>query len=132
MEDFGLRLTVLDAEMSAADGEVEAAGASAAGVEVEDALEVLNGRLVGVTVDDCGDAGCAGTEVEVLAGVEYVDQASGQLDGLGFGEEGAEAVGIDVAADGGDGGDAAECGQNVGVAHVAGVEDVVDSGEGGE
>ena len=77
MEDFGLRLTVLDAEMSAADGEVEAAGASAAGVEVEDALVVLDRRLVRVTVENDGDSGGLGADVEGFAGVEHVDEAAG-------------------------------------------------------
>ena len=41
-------------------------------------------------------------------------------------------MGVDVAADGGDGGDAGEFGEDRGVAYVAGVEDVVDAGEGGK
>jgi len=41
-------------------------------------------------------------------------------------------VGVDVAADRGDGGNAGEFGENGGVAYVAGVEDVIDAGEGGK
>ena len=123
---------VCDAEEGAGDGEVEAAGAGAAGVEVEDSSVVLDGGLVGVSVDDCGDAGGVGVEVEVFAGVDDVEEAAGQLDGLGGGEEGVGAVGVDVAADGGDRGDAGQGDEDGGVAYVAGVEDVVDTGEGGE
>lgn len=57
--------------------------------------------------------------------MDDVDEAAGELDGLGGGEIGAGAVGVDVAADGRYWGDAAEGGENVGVAYVAGVEDVV-------
>ena len=68
---------VCDAEEGAGDGEVEAAGAGAAGVEVEDSSVVLDGGLVGVSVDDCGDAGGVGVEVEVFAGVDEVEEAAG-------------------------------------------------------
>ncbi len=64
-------------EEGVGDGEVEAAGAGAAGVEVEDSVAVLDGGLVGVAVEDCGDAGGVGVEVEVVDGVDEVDQAAG-------------------------------------------------------
>jgi len=76
-EDFGLGMGVGDAEEGAGDGEVEAAGAGAAGVEVEDSVVVLDGGFVGVAVDHDGDAGGVGVEVEILAGVDDVDQAAG-------------------------------------------------------
>ena len=105
-ENFGGGVAVLDAEEGAGDGEGEAAGACAAGVEVQDAVAVLDGGLVGVPVEDNADACGLGVEVEVVEGVKDVDEAAGELDGLGGGKEGAGAVGVDVAADGGDRGDA--------------------------
>ena len=76
-EDFGLRLGVVDAEEGVGDGEVEAAGAGAAWIEVEDALAVLGGGFVGVAVEDDSDAGGFGFEVQLVEGVEHVDQAAG-------------------------------------------------------
>jgi len=77
VEDFGLRLGAVDAEEGVGDGEVEAAGAGAAGVEVEDSVTVLDGGLVGVAVEDDADAGGLGVEVKVVEGVEQVDEAAG-------------------------------------------------------
>ena len=76
-EDFGCGVGVGDAEEGAGDGEVEAAGAGGAWVEVEDAVAVLDGGLVGVAVDHYGDAGGLGADVEVFAGVDEVDQGAG-------------------------------------------------------
>ena len=67
---------------------------------------MLDGGLVGVAGEDDANAGGLRVEVEVVDGVKDVDQAAGEFDGLGGGKEGAGAVGVDVAADGGDGGDA--------------------------
>jgi hypothetical protein len=125
-------LVVLNAQQGAGDGEVEAAGARRAWVEVEDSLVVLHGGIVGVAVEDNRDAGGLRVEVEVFAGVDHVDQTAGQLDGLGGGEEGAGTVGVDVAADGGDGGDTGEVDEDGGIADVAGVKDVIDTGQGGK
>jgi hypothetical protein len=114
------------------DGEVEAAGADTAGVEVEDAMVVVDVGAMRVTEDDDADVGDVRVEVEVVDGVEHVEETAGELNGFGGGELGAGAVGVDVAADGGDGRDAAEFGEDVGVADVAGVKDVIDTSEGGE
>lgn len=59
-EDFGLGVGVGDAQERVGDGEAESAGAYAAGVEVEDALAVVDGGLVGVAVKDYSDAGGVG------------------------------------------------------------------------
>ena len=67
-------LAVLDAEAGVGDGEVEAARAGTAGVEVEDALAVLDGGFVGVAVNDYGDARGLWVEVEVVEGVKDVDE----------------------------------------------------------
>jgi len=73
-----------------------------------------------------------GVQVEVMDGVNEVEESAGQLDGFGFGELGAVAVGVDVAADGGDRGELAQGTENARVADISGVEDVVDSAQRGE
>ena len=70
-------MAVLDAEDGAGDRQAEAAGAGAPGVKVKGALEVLDGGLVGVAVEDDGDSGGLGADVEGFAGVEHVDEAAG-------------------------------------------------------
>ena len=79
-------LAVGDAQEGVGDGEVEAAGAGAAGVEVEDSVAVADGGFVGVAVENYADAGGLGVEVEVVEVVDDVDEAAGELDGLGGGE----------------------------------------------
>lgn len=114
------------------DGEGEAAGAGAARVEVEDAALPRDRRLVRVAADDGADAGGGGVEVEVVHGVHEVEEVAGELDGLGWREIGAGARGVDVATDGGDGRDLLKGAEDGDLADVAGVEDMVDAGEGGE
>ena len=86
-------------------GEVEAAGAAGAGVEVEDSFfgDVVGD--VGVAVKDGGEFGGGGVEVDGFEVVEEVEVAFFKEDDFGFGEFGARAFAVDVAADGGDGGD---------------------------
>ena len=85
-----------------------------------------------MAAEDHGDAGGARVDVQPLDGVNEVDEMAGEFDGFGCGERGAGAVGVDVAADGGDGRDGAQGGEDDGVADVAGVEDVVHALDGGE
>ena len=77
VDNFGGGVAVLDAEKGVGDGEGEAAGAGTARVEVEDAVAVLDGGLVGVPVEDNADACGLGGEVEVVEGVDDVDEAAG-------------------------------------------------------
>ena len=132
VDDFGGGGWGFQVQPGEGDGEREAAGTAASGIEIKDVVAVLDERLMGVAVDDDGDSGCTGVEVEVVDGVEHVDEAAVELDGFGCREIGAGAVEIDVAANGGDGSDRAESVKDVGVADVAGVEDVVGTGDGGE
>ena len=71
---------------------------------------MVDGGLVGVAGDDDGNAGGFWGEVEVVDGVKHVEEAAAELEDFGGGEEGAGAVGVDVAADGGDGSDLGEGG----------------------
>jgi hypothetical protein len=86
-------------------GEVEAAGAAGAGVEVEDSFfgDVVGD--VGVAGEDGGEFGGGGVEVDRFEVVEQVEVAVFEEDDFGFGEFAAGAFAVDVAADGGDGGD---------------------------
>lgn len=88
--------------------------------------------FVGVAVEDCGESGGSGVEVEVLDVVKEIEVAAGEGDYFSGGESGAGALGVDVAANGGDGGDLGELAEDFGVAYVAEVEDVVGAFEEGE
>lgn len=123
---------LFDAEVGEGDGEVEAAGACAAWVEVEDVVAGFGGGLVGVAADDGGEAGGGGVQVEVVDGVDEVEEGAVELDDVGWGQVGAGAVGVDVAADGGDGGYGAEGAEDLDVADVAGMENMIDAVEGGD
>lgn len=114
------------------DGKRESPGACAAGIEVEHAPAMLDGRLVRVPADDGRDAGRGWVEVEGGEIMQHVEVVSGKLDELGGRKLGAWAEAVDVSAYGGDGGDGAEGVDNRRVADVTGVEDVIDAAESGE
>ena len=97
--------TVVVSRGGEGDGEIEAAGAATAWVEVEDSCANFDEWLVGVAGDDGGYSGGGRVQVEVGEGVDEVKETACELDGLGCGKLGAGAVDIDVAADGGYGGD---------------------------
>ena len=79
--------------------------------------------------DDGGDAGGFRTDVEVGNGVDEVEEVACELDELSGGKAGAGAMGVNVAADGGDWSELAKGIENFDVADVAGVEDVLGRGE---
>lgn len=122
----------LDTQNRAANGQVEAARTGAAWVQEKNGPAAFDRRLVGVSGEHHGYSCRVGIEVEVFYGVDHVDQAAPELDGLGGGEIGARAVRVDVAAYRCDGGDAGELGEDLRVANVAGVKDVGDPMEGNE
>ena len=124
-------------ERADGDGEVEAAGAAGAGIEIEDALFVGDAGDVGVAVEDGGEPPGHGIKMEGVQVVEHVDVAGFLLqvfdeDDFGFGEFGAGAFAVDVAADGGYWGDFAEVVEDGDFAYVAQVKNARDTGEGGE
>ena len=137
-DDFRFQLRLLvQGEQADGDWEVEAAWAAGAGVEVEDAALAGDAGGVGVSVKDGGEFGGGGIEVEgveVVEQVEVADRMRRDFDGddFGCGEFGARAGVVDVAADGGYGGDFAEVVEDGDFAYVAEVEDALDPGEGGE
>ena len=132
VDDFGTELFGSDFEEAEGDGEFEAAGAAGARVEVEDSFFVDVVGDVGVAVKDGGELGGGGVEVDGLEVVEEIEVAVFEEDDFGFGEFGAGSFAVDVAADGGDGGDGAQLVEDGRLADVAQVEYVVYAAEGGE
>jgi hypothetical protein len=68
-------------------------------------------------------------EVELLHIMQQIEIAAGDGDNFSSGKQGAWAVRVDVAANGGDGSYLRECTQNVRIAHIAEVEDVIGAFE---
>jgi len=124
--------SVGESDAGEGDGEGEAAWAGAAGVEVEDAVAPGDGGLVGVAADDRSDAGGGGVEVEVVDGVDEVEEAAAQLYGFGGVQVVEDGGGVHVAADGREGSDFAEPVEDARVVDIAGVKDVVDAIEFGD
>lgn len=118
------------------DWKFEAARAAGAGIEVEDAFfrdEIWN---VGVAVEDSGKFGGRRIEVEGFEVMQHVDVEAGVgrvLDehDFSFGQLGAGAFSVDVAANGGYGSDLSEFGQYRGIADVADMQYAVDTLESG-
>ena len=89
-----------------------------------------------MAVEDGGEFGGGGVEAEGLEVVQHVEVERGagwvfDEDDFGFGELGARALGVDVAADGGDGSDFGELIEDGDFSYVANVKNAVDTFEGG-
>ena len=85
-----------------------------------------------VAGDDDVDAGAGGVAIELLEIVQDVDARVGRVERGGCGKGGGPGTFVDIAADGGDGREGAEAVEDGGIADVAGVDDVIGTGERGE
>jgi len=73
-DDLGVEAALfIEGEEADGYGQVKAAGAAGAGVEVEDAAFVGDGGDVGVAVEDGGEFCCGGVEVEGAEVVEHIE-----------------------------------------------------------
>lgn len=122
----------LNLQEAQCDGKRKPPWASAARVEVEDFLAVLNFGLVRVAADHGGDACGGGVKVEVGEIVQDVNVSAAKLDEFGWRELCAWAEKVDVSPDGSDGSQISKRVQDGRIAHIAGVEDVVGSLQGVE
>ncbi len=123
---------LVDVDAGEGSGELEAAGAGGAWIKEEDSVAMGNAGLVGMTADHSIDSGGFGLDGQVVDGVDEEEELTAEVDGFGHREFGAGSMCVDVAADGGDGGDLAEAVEDLGIANVAGVEEMVTAGKGGE
>ena len=87
-------------------------------------------------MEDGGEFGGGGIEVESLEVVEHVDIEAGvgrvlNENDVGLGQLGAGAFAVDVAADRGDGSDFGELVEYGDFANVTAMEDAIDAGERG-
>lgn len=113
---------------------VEAAFAGGAGVEEEDVFDVFLEGDVAVAGDDYVDA-CFRPGFEEATGgalgdfdlVGEVDAAALEVEGDFFGVLGLGRLAIVVSTDGGNGGDERELADDVALADVASVDDVIDT-----
>jgi hypothetical protein len=131
-DDVGVHPPLFYRDLRHGHGEVESARPGTARIQVEDSVAFLDRRAMGVAADHDGDACGPGLDVQVVLGMHQIKEGAAQFHGVGLGEFCAEARSIDVAADGGEGRDLAKALQDRGIADVAGVEDVADTGQGGE
>lgn len=70
-----------------------------------------------------------GIEIEGVPVVQHIKGVAMQRDHLGCGQVGARSVHIDIAADGGNRGNFAQLFQDPRIAHVSGVENVLDAAQ---
>jgi hypothetical protein len=114
------------------DWQFKAARAAGAGVEVEDALLLVEVGHVGVAEEDGGELSGGWVEVKGVQVVEHVDVTALDEDYIGLRELTTRAFAVYVAANGGDGGDLLKLLEDGDLADVAEVKDAVDAGECGQ
>jgi hypothetical protein len=133
VNDLRLHLAVLR-QGQESDGyrQLKPARTAGAGIEVEHAFFRVVIRHVGVAVEDGGEFGCSGIEMESFEIVQHVEVEARvrrifDEDDFSFRELGAGAVLVDVAADGGDRSDFGELVEDGDFADVTDMEDAVDA-----
>lgn len=130
MHDLRPQLFSFDFEKPDGDRQTEAARAARTRIEIEHASLVNEIRDVGVTVEDSGEFGRSGVEVQ---GVQIVQQVeitiAGQRD-LCLGKLRALAAGVNVAAHRDHGRNLLKLSQDGDFANVAEVENLLDALEG--
>ena len=84
---------------------------------------------MGVAVEDGGEFSRCGIEVEGLEIMEHIDVAALAEEDFSFGQPGAGAIAIDIAADSGDGRDFGQLIEDGDFADVANVEDAIDAAQ---
>ena len=123
--EFSLNPPVVDPKSPQADRELEAARAGAAWIEVKNPVFLFHFGLVAVAVDNRAESSGFGLQVELREIVEEVDGDAADFYEFGRGQFTGPGFDIHVAADGGDGSNAAERVEDFASANVARVEDVV-------
>ncbi len=129
VQNFRPKRAIVDVKKRKRDGKTKAAWPSTAWIEQKNSITGLDRGFVRVTTDDYGNLGSAWIDLEVLQGVNEVEEVSVELDGLSFGKCGAGPVGVDIAADGGKRSDCAKGLENSGIPDIAGMQDVVGLGQ---
>ena len=83
VDDTDSRLLVFDHCPRERNGQVETPWAGASGVQIHDAVMVFNLRTMRMSIDDDLDAGGGRNHVQVLYGMNKIEQASAEFDGFG-------------------------------------------------
>ena len=107
------------------DRKPEAARADAAGVQIQHAVLLVDMLLVRMSANDHTDACGLRLDVKVEEIVQHVDGRAADFDKVRSGELRAGSFGVDVAFDRGHGSDDGKAAENVDVAHVSCMQDVV-------
>ncbi len=103
----------------------------AAGVEIEDAVFAFHKGGVGMAEDDRGEACRGGVQVQGEEFVEDVDKDAVDLDDPGMGQIRGPGAPVGVAPDGVHRRDLRQGLQYLGITDVPGVNDQLDTGQGG-
>ncbi len=90
---------------------------------------MFDGGLVGMPTDDGGDACRARVKVDLGEVVQHVEAISGNPDDFCCRKLGAGACSVDVAADGGGGREGAEGFEDLDVADVSGMKNMIDAAQ---
>ena len=92
----------------------------------------LDERFVAVAEDHNADPGGNRIKVEIGASMDDVQKIAGKFDGLSGRKVGAGRRAIDIAANGGEWSELLQFGEDLGVADVARMNEMVDTAQSGE
>jgi hypothetical protein len=115
-----------DFENRKRDRQLEAPAPGTAGIHVKHAVYGVDLWHMGVTGNNDIEALSYRIDPQGVEVVQNVEQSSGELHELGFGKFGSPFARIHVSSDRRDGGNSPQRGDDLGIADVAAVNDVVD------
>ena len=131
VNERGQELAFANFKHADGDGQLKAARAAGARIEVKDTLSVRDVWLVRMAVEDGGESGCCGVKVKRGEVVEQIEVVAFKEKYVCFRQVSTGTGTVDIAANGVDGSDLPERFEYLGVANVAEVKDVVDAAQGG-
>lgn len=120
---------VIEDENDQRHGQAETVRTAAAGIDIENFVPSLDRRPMRMAADDRGDTSNPGIQIEIVNGVNEVEEMAREFNGLRSGKSRAGPACIDISADGSRWGDSAERVENSRVADISGVQDVIDMSE---
>ena len=108
---------------------METAWAGAAWIEIQHAVLLFDLGLMAVTVDDHAESGGFRLQVELREIMKHVNRNASGFDNFGHGQPLRPGLGVDIAADRGNGRDFRQRLQNFRSTNVAGVENALRSAQ---
>ena len=125
LDDLCLHVFTFNDQFSHADGQLEPSRARAARIQIEHAVACLLLRNVTVSGDDNSETRRFGLQIQLPQIVEHIHRSSSDFNDLNFRQFARPRAFVDVAAHGGERSDLQQSVENLRIAYITGMNDVI-------